>query len=667
MNVQRTFKRALDAVQAQDVGTAETLLQDILQHDPEEVNALRMLGSLHLAQKKVGEAESLLSKAVAVAPRFEAAVLDLAKCRYARGDAAALTKAADDLRLFLQRPGAHYQTWQLYADVLFAADRPNDARAAQRKAIETDPHHAQIGAAIQHLGSGRARDAENVYRGILKANAANVHALVGLASIALDKDVTTDAERLLDHAMRQSPNYSHVERARARLYMKQGLYDAAEQAALRATELSPEAAECWTSLGTVYAWGLKQDDAARALEKSLTLSPEQPRVHLSLGHVQKALGQRDAAEHAYRAALAHDPALGEAWWSLADLKTFQFRAADMTEMTQLLDRGGLETRERDLAALHFALGKAHEDRARYDDAFAHYASGNRLRASQETFHVQRFRHQIEAAKRVFKSSTSAVAPAETSPTPIFVVGLPRSGSTLVDQILASHSQIQGTMELPHILGYVRELGHDQDAPRDKDRSAYPGCVAAMSDSQLSALGGRYLEETAAYHQGAPYFVDKMPNNYLHLGLIARMLPQARFIDTRRHPMGCCFSIFKQNFARGQAFGYDFETLGAYYRGYLELMAHWRSIMPERVVTVVYEHLVDDTEAQIRDLLAHCGVAFEPACLAFHRNERVVRTASAEQVRQPIYASGKEQWRHFAEHLGPLEAALGPALTEWLPT
>ena len=223
------------------------------------------------------------------------------------------------------------------------------------------------------------------------------------------------------------------------------------------------------------------------------------------------------------------------------------------------------------------------------------------------------------------------------------------------------------MELPHILGYVRELGHDQDAPRNKSESAYPECVLHMSDEELHQLGTRYLQETAPYHQNAAYFVDKMPNNFLHMGLISRMLPSARFVDTRRHPIGCCFSIFKQNFARGQAFGYQLTTLGHYYGGYLDLMSHWRSIMPERIHTVIYEDMVDDTEHQVRALLEHCGVDFESRCLAFHENTRVVRTASAEQVRQPIFTTGKDQWRNFERFLDPLKDSLGDAMTRWSRT
>ena len=361
--------------------------------------------------------------------------------------------------------------------------------------------------------------------------------------------------------MAVSPNMSHVHRALARLAMSRSRYDEAEASALRATTLNPEQAECWTTLGTVQAWGLKQAEAVDSFERALAIDPKAARVKLSLGHVHKALGNAQASIDAYRGAVAANPALGEAWWSLADLKTYRFGDDEVDAMEETLGQGDLTTRDR--AAAHFALGKAFEDRGAAATAFDHYGRGNDLRRRQEAFKTDRFIEQCGRLRNAFASITAAPRGTDARPRPIFVVGLPRSGSTLVDQILSSHSRVQGTMELPHVLGYVREL--------ERGRDGYPGCVARMTPGDLADLGERYLEETAAYRGDAPYFVDKMPNNFLHVGLIAAMLPEAIFVDSRRHPMACCFSIYKQNFARGQVFGYGLDSLAVYYRNYLTLM------------------------------------------------------------------------------------------------
>ncbi|MCY3810805.1 MAG: sulfotransferase [Gammaproteobacteria bacterium] len=603
---------------------AKAAVQRILAASPDEPNALRLLGLLHVRAGDHRAGIGRLERALAIAPRSVDAGRDLVRA------------------------------WQRYADVLFDAGRADEARDAQRQAIGCDPFFATVRRAAQASAEGRARDAEAAYRDILKANPDHVHALVGLATVAIDRNAPDDADRLLARAMAVSSNMSHVHRALARLAMSRSRYDEAEASALRATTLNPEQAECWTTLGTVQAWGLKQAEAVESFERALAIDPKAARVKLSLGHVHKALGNADASIDAYHGAVAANPALGEAWWSLADLKTYRFGDDEVEAMQATLDQADLTSRDR--AATHFALGKAFEDRGVANTAFDHYDKGNDLRRRQEAFKTDRFVEQCARLRDAF-ASVAATPPSTTArPRPVFVIGLPRSGSTLVDQILSSHSRVQGTMELPHVLGYVRELERGPDG--------YPGCVARMTPSDLADLGERYLEETAAYRGDAAYFVDKMPNNFLHVGLIAAMLPEAIFVDSRRHPMACCFSIYKQNFARGQVFGYGLDTLAVYYRNYLTLMRHWQGVLPGRVHRVIYERLVDDTEVETRRLLAHCDLDFEPGCLRFFESDRVVRTASAEQVRQPIYQSGKSQWRQFETQLAPLAQALGDALDTW---
>jgi hypothetical protein len=312
--------------------------------------------------------------------------------------------------------------------------------------------------------------------------------------------------------------------------------------------------------------------------------------------------------------------------------------------------------------LHFAVGKACEDAAEFERSFEHYAEGNRLRRSQIQYRAEETTRHVESSRglftREFLSARAGVGAQAADP--IFVVGLPRAGSTLVDQILSSHSLVEGTMELYDMIDLARSLSAPADAGRQ-----YPEVLASLSSERLREIGERYVSQTRVQRKtDAPYFIDKMPNNFLHAGLIALALPNAKIIDVRRHPLGCCFSVFKQHFARGQHFSYDLADIGRYYRDYVELMAHFESVLPGRVHRIHYEALVEDTESEVRALLDYCGLPFEERCLRFYENDRAVRTASSEQVRKPIFRDGLEQWRHYEQWLEPLKAALGPVLLDY---
>jgi hypothetical protein len=385
-------------------------------------------------------------------------------------------------------------------------------------------------------------------------------------------------------------------------------------------------------------------------------------VWLSFGHSLKTAGHQEECVRAYRQALELSPGLGEAWWSLANLKTVRFDERDREAMQQQLAHGQLEVEDR--FHFEFALGKACEDAHLYERSFEHYARGNALRratvqyAPEETSqHVQRSKAFFTPAMFAARGDTGCAAA-----DPIFVVGLPRSGSTLVEQILASHPQVEGTQELPDLAALARELGGK------KTRSAasvYPEVIAELSADQLRELGERYLVQTRIQRKtDAPFFIDKLPNNWAHVGLIHLILPHARIVDARRHPLGCCFSGFKQHFARGQHFTYDLREIGRYYCDYVELMAHFDATLPGRVHRVIYEHMIDDTEAAVRQLLDYCALPFDERCLRFYENDRAVRTASSEQVRKPIFREGVDHWRHYEQWLGPLQESLGAVLERY---
>jgi tetratricopeptide (TPR) repeat protein len=388
--------------------------------------------------------------------------------------------------------------------------------------------------------------------------------------------------------------------------------------------------------------------------------PEQPKIWMSYGHSLRTSGRRAESETAYRRAIAMEPTLGEAYWSLANLKTFRFSDSDLVAMRQALRRTDVPDEER----LHFefALGKALEDAAEYEASFGHYARGNEIRRRSHPYRADDNVAYVHMTRTVltrdfFAARSGAGAPAAD---PIFIVGLPRAGSTLLEQVLASHSLVEGTMELPQIPQLACEI-----AGRNARQQDFPGVVEKLTPEELRALGARYLEGTRALRKtSAPFFIDKMPNNCWYVGLIHLMLPNARIIDARRHPLGCCFSCFKQQFARGQNFTYSLTDLGRYYRDYLELMAHFDEVLPGRIHRVHYEATIENTESEVRRLLAYCGLPYEENCLRFYENERAVRTASSEQVRQPIFREGLDHWRHFEPWLDPLKAALGDALAAY---
>ncbi len=405
----------------------------------------------------------------------------------------------------------------------------------------------------------------------------------------------------------------------------------------------------------------EEEAAAEAYAQVLADHPDQALSWMSYGHVLKTLGRQDEAVAAYRRCLSLDPRQGEAWWSLANLKTVHLDAADIVAMQAAL---GGELSAADRLQLHFALGKALEDAGRDAEAFAHYAQGAAMQrarldydADDTTVQTQRTRALL--SRGFFAARAGQGAP---DPDPIFVVGLPRSGSTLVEQILASHSQVEGTQELPYLPMMAAQLA---GPARRASEGAYPDVLAALSPDELADLGRSYLAQARVHRKtDRPFFIDKLPNNFAHIGLIQLILPNARIIDARRHPLGCCFSGFKQHFAVGQPFTYDLTDIGRYYADYVALMAHIDAVLPGRVHRVIYERMVADVEGETRRLLDHCGLPFEPACLTFYQNRRAVRTASSEQVRRPIFTDAADHWRRFEPWLDPLKAALGPVLSAY---
>jgi tetratricopeptide (TPR) repeat protein len=503
--------------------------------------------------------------------------------------------------------------------------------------------------------------AENTVRAYLLKHGNHVEAMRLLALIGIEREVLDDAELLLDAVLELAPDYHAARYDYARVLLDRHRHLRAREELEKLLKLDPANRQYLTTYATACV-GLGEHEKALTLYRGLVAgTPRAADLHLSIAHSLKTLGRRAESIDAYRAAAAARPNFGDAYWSLANLKTYRFTDGEMARMraeesapaTPLIDR----------YHLCFALGKAFEDREDYEGSYRYYERGNALKRSESRYRPEiienNTRNQIRICTREFFARREGVG--AENPDPIFILGLPRSGSTLIEQILASHSSIEGTQELADIPRIVNELqGRDPDLANPR----YPGILANLEPEQLLRLGEKYLSDTRIYRTGKPYFIDKMPNNFRHVGLIHLMLPNAKIIDARREPMACCFSNLKQLFASGQEFTYSTLDIARYYRTYLELMQHWDEVLPGRVLRIRHEDVVDDLGGNVRRILDFCGLEFEPACVEFYKTERSVRTASSEQVRQPIFREGLDQWKHYEPWLGELKDALGDALVRY---
>jgi tetratricopeptide (TPR) repeat protein len=614
---------------ASDPARAAEQAAKILKSVPGQPGAQLLLG---IARRRGGDLPAALMTLESLAqaqPGWFAAHYELGLTFGAarRGD-----EAVASLRRAVELKPDLGDAWRALADHLGARgdSAGADAASAQHlKFASDDPRLLEAGAA---LVDNRIAQAEALLRAHLKQHPTDVAAIRMLAAVAARLGRFGDCEVLLTRCLELAPNFAAARHNYATILYRQGKGAQALVEIEQVLALEPGNPAYRHLMAAILG---RVGDFGRAIEiyeGVLAEHPKHANAWMSYGHALKSAGRREDSIAAYRRSVALRPGLGESWWSIANLKTYRFEPADIAVMQAQLARTDLAPADR--YHFHFALGKALEDRGSWEEAFSQYEQGNRLRRAELNHAADENANHVARSRALFSGTFFAERGAfgAAASDPIFIVGLPRSGSTLLEQILSSHSAVEGTTELPDVNAIAR------------------------------ALGERYIEQTRIQRKtDAPFFIDKMPNNFAHLGLIHLMLPHAKIIDARRHPLGCCFSAFKQHFAHGQAFTYDLAELGRYYRDYVELMAHFDAVLPGRVHRVIYERLIEDTETEVRGLLEYCGLPFEEDCLRFYDNERAIRTASSEQVRQPIYREAVDHWRHFEPWLGPLKEALGPVL------
>ena len=507
-------------------------------------------------------------------------------------------------------------------------------------------------AVMDLVSQGRILKAEELCRQVLQQQPTNTEAMRLLADIGMRLGILDDAEFLLESALEFEPGNrtAHIEVLR-----KRQKFEAARKAAadlLATDESNPQ----FQSLYAIES--MQSGDYETALDmfgRILDRIPGEPATLTSRGHALKTIGRADEAVTAYHDAIRSNPNHGEAYYSLANLKTYRFDEAEIAAMQACLTARGQGHQDR--VYLNFALGKAMEDNRDHAQAMHYYADGNALKKAQSRYRADQISEEFEQQKKVCTPEVMArrFDAGYPAPDPVFIVGLPRAGSTLLEQILSSHSQVDGTLELPNILSYTSELRRGE---RIASLDRYPAVLSELPDEKLGEYGKRFIEETRIHRQGAPFFIDKMPNNFRHIGFIKLILPNARIIDARRHPMSCCVSGYKQLFAEGQEFSYDLADVGRYFRDYVSLMSHWHEVLPGEILTVRHEQVVDDLESSVREILDFCGLPFEESCINFFETERNVRTPSSEQVRQPIFREGLDAWKPFEPWLDPLKDALG---------
>ena len=637
---------------------ARSLLDEVLSAEAENFEAKYTLAVLNRAEGQIDQAKTLLKALVDEKPDFGRGFQELGLCELALKQEPAAISAFEQA---VEVDGSLIESWKFLAT---AYRRKGDSRAEQAvmqvEFLASLPQ--ELRTVISYLAANRLGDAERLCRYFMQQNKTHVEGMRLMAEIATRTGVFDDAEFLLETVMELAPDHLEAEIQLAHVLLRRQRFHKAHKRVKAIYERNKNPSSQVQALYASVCFGVgENEEAIKTYQEMIRVSPNDPQLRVSLAHIYNATGESPKAVDLFKQAYGLKPDFGDAFWSLANTKSYRFTEEELAAMTDRVSAPS--TPQIDKTQMHFALGKAYEDGKDYDTAFSHYQAGNTLKRetsnhSKEQLDI-RISTQLDVCTAELFERLKGVG--HDAPDPIFILGLPRAGSTLLEQILASHSKVDGTMELHDILDLAKRLRGRDKASDPSPR--YPRILGELPTERFAQFGQQFIEDTRAYRGTAPYFIDKMPNNFFHIGLIKLILPNAKVIDARRHPMACCFSGYKQLFGEGQEFSYGLEEIGNYYRQYVDLMNHWDEVLPGFVLRVQHEDVIADLEGQVRRILDFCGLEFEESCVEFHKTKRTVRTPSAEQVRQPINKSGVDQWCNFESHLDPLKHALGPEILE----
>jgi len=654
----QVYERAVTALREGRVDEAEQHCRRALPALGKEPNLMCLLGEISLRQRRPQEAQTWYGKVLRQRPGYPRALEGMGLALLADGKA---KEAVDFLGRAVEAAPRRSATRFALGRALAEAGRGAESEQAVQEGFRLNPRKAALARAEEAQLQGRLDEAEKILRETLAQDPDNPRALRMLGMLALEANRFKAARRMLERAVELEPGLVMGWNDLANFHMKQDRYDEALALVEKAIALDPKMAHSYLMRGNVLSKAQRHEEALAAYDEALAIHPLNPGALSGKGHVLKTIGRQQESIEAYRQCIRAHPHFGEAYWSLANLKTFEFEDEEVEVMERMVREPELADEPK--VNFYLSLGKHYENRGDYDRAFENYRQGNDLRRGHEVYDpVQtHFIHDriIEVFDREFFAARAGWG--DPDPSPILVVGLPRSGSTLIEQILASHSMVEGTMELPDLARTIAEL-----SKRAPGKSEYPEAVAPLDAAAVAALGRRYLETTARYRTPLPRFIDKMPNNFAGIGFLHLILPNAKVINARRHPLDSCLGSYKQLFFKGQSFTYDQFELGDYYLEYQRIMDHWREVLPGKVLDVHYEDMVADQEGQTRRILDYLGLPFEEQCLRFYETERAINTASSEQVRQPIYTRAVHFWRNYEHHLGELIETLEPLLRELPP-
>lgn len=641
---------------------AEALEQSdaLLKNSPKDIEALYMKAVSARYLKDYGRAEHALAELNNIQPNFGRALQE--EGHLAR-DQGLFDAALSAYQKACRANPALIASWKSQADILSRKGQKKEAYKANYQAEHLSKLPQPLLTVTHFIHEGKLLKAEELCRYFLQNNPHHIEAMRLLADIGSRFGVFNDADFLLESAIEFDPDNIQLHLDYIQILRKRQKFAAALEQAEGLYKRDPENPIFQSHLAIESMQTGDHERAFALFEDVLKKIPNDPATLTSRGHAFKTFGKHEEAVESYRAAYRAKSDHGDAYFGLANLKTYKFENDEVAQMTALTQRTDIGFMDR--VNLFFSLGKALEDRKDYAGAFDQYKQGNDLKSFESRYKASDMTEELEGQAKFCTAELfeKQGGKGHDASDPIFIVGLPRAGSTLLEQIIASHSQVDGTLELPNILSLSYHLRGRQ---RAKINGRYPGILHDLTEEQLKSFGERFIEDTRIHRKGAPYFIDKMPNNFRHIALIKLILPHAKIIDARRHPMACCFSGFKQHFAEGQEFTYGLENVGTYYKDYVALMDHWDEVLPGEILRVQYEDVVGDTETQVRRILDYLGLPFEQACLEFHKTKRSVRTASSEQVRQPIFKSGLEQWRNFEPWLDPLKEALGSEILTRYP-
>ena len=638
-NLKIALDNALEHINNNRLNESIEQLNEILKYNKNHIPTLDLLVKVYIKINQPTKALTINQKIIDIEPNNKFYLEQKIKFLKYLNDFNGYEKAL----LELNEKHPSIEIARLLSNLYLSQDDEDKSDHIIQNFFESNKNYSELYKGIRHVKAGRLRLAEDVYKNILKKDKNNIDALrlFGLLAFKLKKyDI---AEQLFIKVLKLNPSFALAWDNLAKLYRIQNKLSKSIPAFKNLIKLDPNNFEALVSLGTVYIKLSKYKDGIDLYKKALVINPENARVHLSMGHALKTLGNREDCERAYQNAIKYYPLSGEAYWSLANLKTYQFDSNEIIAMENAIKNN---MHQDELIQIYFALGKAYETNKNYKKSFKNYQKGNWEQRKKINYNAEEYKKYTDEIIQFFSSNKDLlkINKGYLSKEPIFILGLPRSGSTLIEQILSSHSLIEGTQELPNIMGISREI-----KSMDIDKK-YPSNIKLLNDDDFFNYGLKYINETKWTRSDKPYFIDKMPNNYIHIGLIKLILPNAKIIDARRNPMDACFSCFKQYFARGQHFTYDLDDIARYYKDYERLMDFWKSIFPDSIYTIKYEDVINDPDNGVHSLLNYLELDFEDSCLNFYKSKRPVKTASSEQVRQPIYKSGLDYWLNYENDL-----------------